>query len=60
MGCCSETSCGQEYIKWRALKQLNVQGVYTPEQIKECVDYYWNYYAGNDTTVNQDTCLQIV
>ena len=38
---CLETSCGQAYIKKKALKAANKMGVYEPNQITDTVKYYW-------------------
>ena len=38
---CLETSCGQAYIKRKALKEANKMGVYEPDQITDTVNYYW-------------------
>ena len=35
---CAQSSCGKKYISWKALKEMNARGVYTPEQIQEQVD----------------------
>ena len=43
---CLETSCGQAYIKKKALKEANKMGVYEPDQITDTVNYYW---AGGET-----------
>ena len=32
---CAQTSCGQSFIKWKALKEMNKKGIYSPDQISE-------------------------
>ena len=38
---CAQTSCGQAYIKWKTIREMNARGIYTPEQITDTVDKYW-------------------
>ena len=58
---CAQTSCGQAIIKWKALKEMNSKGVYTPEQISDNTDYYWNKVVGSDaSTCDHDQCKEIV
>ena len=46
----------------KALKEMNSKGIYTPEQISDNVDKYWNKYASSPdaTTVNKAECKDIV
>ena len=39
---CANTSCGRAYIEWKALKEMNEKGIYTPEQISGVVDKFWS------------------
>ena len=57
---CAQTTCGQKVIKWKALREMNAKGVYTPEQLSDNTDYYWNKVAGDETTVDKEQCKQIV
>ena len=58
---CAQTSCGQSFIKWKALKEMNSKGVYTPEQVTENTEYYWNRYAESGaSTVDKATASKIV
>ena len=59
---CAQTSCGQYIIKMKALKEMNTKGIYTPEQISDNVDKYWNKYASSSdaSTVNKQECKNIV
>ena len=59
---CAQTSCGQYVIKQKALKEMNTKGIYTPEQITDSVDKFWNKYAesADASTVNKEACKNIV
>ena len=40
---------------------MNTKGVYTPEQLSENTDYYWNKVVGADeSTCDKEQCKQIV
>ena len=40
---------------------MNSRGVYTPEQVSENTEYYWNRYAESDaSTVDKETAAKIV
>ena len=57
MGPCANTSCGQAFIKWKALKEMNAKGVYTPEQLQEYVDNAWDKHnPDGDTFTNKEKC----
>ena len=61
MGFCANTSCGQAYIKWKALKEMNAKGIYSPEQIDEQNERVWSTYNPDDSTfVNKETCQKMV
>ena len=49
---CAATPCGQMYIEYKALKELNMKGIYPPNQIQEVVDKNWNSEVGK----NESTC----
>ena len=34
-GACARTSCGEAYLEWKALKEMNARGVYPPNQIND-------------------------
>ena len=51
----------QAVIKWKALKDMNKEGVFTPEQLNDNTTYYWNKVAGEDnSTCDKEQCKQIV
>merc|ERR1711935_125727 len=57
---CAQTSCGKAYIKWKAVKEMNARGVYTPEQVKEAVEAQWNAVnPDGKSTINQDECKTV-
>ena len=61
MGFCAQTSCGNKYAEFTALKKMNKQGVYSPEQIEGVVEKQWKKHSGEeDTFVNKDTCQIMV
>ena len=41
---------------------MNTKGIYTPEQITDSVDKFWNKYAESSdaSTVNKEACKNIV
>ena len=40
---------------------MNKKGVYTPEQISDNTDYYWNKHnSAGDTTVDKETAKKII
>ena len=40
---------------------MNSKGVYTPEQLSDNTDYYWNKVVGDEkSTCNKDECKEIV
>ena len=51
---CAQTSCGQAYVEWKALKEMNKNGVYPPNQIEKEVDSYWGKVVGNDTFADKE------
>ena len=61
MGFCANTSCGQAFIKNKALREMNKKGIYTPEQIDDKVDKYWIKYNPDMTTlIKKDQCTEII
>ena len=43
MGICANTSCGKAYMESQALKALNAEGYYTPDQIQKVCASNWNH-----------------
>ena len=39
---CESTSCGQRLAQAKKLRELNSNGVYTPEQVDESLTKYWH------------------
>ena len=59
MGFLANTSCGKWYIEWRALKELNARGIFTPEQISNTCDKNWEAINPDGSVViNKDQCQQ--
>ena len=57
---CAQTSCGQSFIKWKALREMNQKGIYSPDQISEQVDSAWASFNTDDsTTVDKETAQKI-
>ena len=53
---CLETSCGQAYLKRKALKEANKMGIYEPDQIADTVNYYWK---GGETANKAQTLATV-
>ena len=49
-GACAQTSCGQAYIEWKAIKEMNSRGVYPPNQIQDEVESVWKGQVDKDST----------
>ena len=61
MGFCANTTCGQSYMKWHALKQMNKKGIYMPDQIMNACDKYWDKFNPEDEmVVNKQKCTEMV
>ena len=45
---CATTSCGKAFIEWKALKALNAEGFFTPEQISTTCEKNWKYQNADD------------
>ena len=59
MGFIANTSCGKWYVEWRALKELNAKGIFTPDQIQTACDKQWAAInPDGNVTVNKDQCKQ--
>ena len=57
---CAQTSCGQAFMEWKALKELNKQGVYPPNQINDEVEKAFKSIVGKDSTfANKEQAKQI-
>ena len=56
--CCDNN---KDYQKWKALRIMNQQGVYTPIQIQEFTEKNWKQVVKPmQLTVDHNTCLKIV
>ena len=47
-------NCKQMYGDYMHLKELNKQGVYTPEQIRKEVDILWDTSVDGNLTANKE------
>ena len=60
MGFCATTSCGKAYIKWKAVKEMNARGVYTPEQVQDTVQSNWDAIVKEGaSTISKDECKKV-
>ena len=51
MGPCAQTSCGKAFVEWKAVKEMNKNGVYTPEQIQDAVEKAWKEHNPDDSAI---------
>ena len=49
---CYKSACCQQYLGWKALRDMNKKGVYTPVQISEHIDKYWDKLDIQSDTAN--------
>ena len=57
---CAQTPCGEAYMEWKALKELNMKGIYPPNQIQKAEEEQWKSVVGKgDSTCNKEQAQEI-
>ena len=65
LAACAQTPCGEAYMEWKALKELNMKGIYPPNQIQKTEESEWKSIVGkNESTCNkeqaQEICTEVI
>ena len=56
---CANTACGKKLVEWKALREMNKKGIFTPEQVNDEVEKNWNSEVGDGTFANKEQASTI-
>ena len=60
MQTCAATPCGKMYMEYKAVKELNMKGIYPPNQIQKTVESYWPGTVGkNEMSCDKDKAREV-